>query len=159
MAVKPHEVRKGDTDHPGPADPLHPRRGGTIPHAPSTRDAAVLPQSSDGETLVEGPAGSDVGPRTPAGHIWDSSGTPASTPAPQRGQAVQAGQPARDCALRRRHFSARMPGARVLLLVQHVTTSLSEDGKGQRSGAKLGPVKRDTPGRSPGDQQTGWTSH
>ena len=85
MAVKPHEVRKGDGDHPGLADTLHPQQGRTIPHAPSTRDAAVLPRSFDGETIVEGPAGSDVGPRTPAGHIWDSSGTVASTPAPQGG--------------------------------------------------------------------------
>ena len=41
-----------------------------------------------------------------------------------RGRAVQARQPAGDCALRRTHFSARMPGAHVLLLVQHVTTSV-----------------------------------
>ena len=47
--------------------------------------AAVLPRSSDGETLLEGPVESNVGPRTPAGHIWDSSGTLAFTPAPQGG--------------------------------------------------------------------------
>ena len=36
-----------------------------------------------------------------------------------RGTAASWGLP-----LRRTHFSARMPGARVLLLVQHVTTSV-----------------------------------
>ena len=85
--------------------------------------AAVLPRSSDGETLLEGPVESNVGPRTPAGHIWDSSGTLASTP-PPKGAAVQARQPAGDWALMRTHFSVRMPGAHVLLLVQHVTMSV-----------------------------------
>ncbi|CAI9178427.1 unnamed protein product [Rangifer tarandus platyrhynchus] len=48
------------------------------------RDAALLPQSSDGETLVEGPAGSDVG----QGHQPGTSGTavaPSLPPLPPKG--------------------------------------------------------------------------
>ena len=52
-------------------------------HLPKPVAAAVLPRSSDGETLLDRPVGSNVGPRTLAGHIWDSSGTLASTPARQ----------------------------------------------------------------------------